>query len=77
MRGNLFFYNIVKRNDGPQYEDTRALLYGFVHAELKLDEDSMSQIHFDRVHRMGTKQPGRNRPIVAKCISSTTKDILL
>ena len=77
MRDNLVFYNIVERNDRPQYEDTRALLYGFVHAELKIDEDCMSQIHFDRVHRMGTKQPGRNRPIVAKCLSSNTKDIIL
>ena len=52
------------------------LLHGFLHAEMKVPDNKMQQLQFDRIHRMGTRQDGRNRPIIAKCSSTRTKDII-
>ena len=44
---------------------------------MKISEDGMSRIQFDRAHRIGQRIPGRSRPIVAKCASSFVKDLIL
>ena len=75
MRDNVVFYNIADRQDN-QHEDCLALLYGFIESEMKVPDDEMSQLRFDRVHRMGARQHGRGRAIVAKCSSTRTKEII-
>ena len=75
MRDNVVFYNIAERQDNAT-EDCCALLYGFMESEMKVPQQDMNQLQFDRVHRMGTRQHGRARPIIAKCASSRTKEII-
>ena len=75
MRDNVVFYNIVERNDNIS-EDCFALLHGFINSEMKVPNTMMSQLQFDRIHHMGTRQPGKNRPIIAKCASTRTKELI-
>ncbi|CAM4516486.1 unnamed protein product [Leuciscus chuanchicus] len=49
-------------------EDAEATVKNFIKTYQKLPEDTVENICFERVHRMGAKKPGalRPRPIVAK-----------
>ncbi|KAL0147635.1 hypothetical protein M9458_057032 [Cirrhinus mrigala] len=49
-------------------EDAEATVKSFIKTYLKLPEDTVENICFERVHRLGAKKPGapRPRPIVAK-----------
>ncbi|KAL0151919.1 hypothetical protein M9458_052771 [Cirrhinus mrigala] len=49
-------------------EDAEATVKSFIKAYLKLPEDTVENICFERVHRLGAKKPGTPRPcpIVAK-----------
>ncbi len=64
MRDNLVFSGIPESAE----EDPEATVKTFIKTYLKLPEDTVENICFERVHRMGAKKPGapRPRPIVAK-----------
>ncbi len=64
MRDNLVFSGIPESAE----EDPEATVKTFIKTYLKLSEDTVENICFERVHRMGAKKPGapRPRPIVAK-----------
>ncbi len=64
MRDNLVFSGIPESAE----EDPEATVKNFIKTYLKLPEDTVENICFERVHRMGAKKPGapRPRPIVAK-----------
>ncbi|KAL0152180.1 hypothetical protein M9458_051903 [Cirrhinus mrigala] len=64
MRDNLVFSGIPESAE----EDAEATVKSFIKTYLKLLEDTVENICFERVHRLGAKKPGapRPRPIVAK-----------
>ncbi len=64
MRDNLVFSGIPESAE----EDPEVTVKTFIKTYLKLPEDTVENICFERVHRMGAKKPGapRPRPIVAK-----------
>ncbi|KAL0151785.1 hypothetical protein M9458_052936, partial [Cirrhinus mrigala] len=64
MRDNLVFSGIPESAE----EDTEATVKSFIKTYLKLPEDTVENICFERVHRLGPKKPGTPRPraIVAK-----------
>ncbi|KAL0194887.1 hypothetical protein M9458_008459, partial [Cirrhinus mrigala] len=64
MRDNLVFSGIPESAE----EDAEATVKSFIKTYLKLPEDTVENICFERVHRLGAKKPGtpRPRPIVAK-----------
>ncbi|KAL0152468.1 hypothetical protein M9458_052191, partial [Cirrhinus mrigala] len=64
MRDNLVFSGIPKSAE----EDAEATVKSFIKTYLKLPEDTVENICFERVHQLGAKKPGAPRPcpIVAK-----------
>ncbi|KAL0165966.1 hypothetical protein M9458_037810, partial [Cirrhinus mrigala] len=64
MRDNLVFSGIPESAE----EDAEATVKSFIKTYLKLPEDTVENICFERVHRLGAKKSGapRLRPIVAK-----------
>ncbi|KAL0151947.1 hypothetical protein M9458_052754 [Cirrhinus mrigala] len=64
MRDNLVFSGIPESAE----EDAEATVKSFIKTYLKLPEDTVENICFERVHRLGAKKPGAPRPcpIVAK-----------
>ncbi|XP_039870018.1 uncharacterized protein LOC120722883 [Simochromis diagramma] len=64
MRDNLVFSGIPESAG----EDAEATVKSFIKIHLKLPEDTVKNIDFDRVHRLGgvRSRTGRPRPIVAK-----------
>jgi len=75
MRDNVIFFNIPEQ-DGHTMEDCTARIRDFCREQLRINQDDMHAVGFDRVHRMGGKQPGKGRPIVAKCANDATKRII-
>ncbi len=65
MRDNLVFYNIDEEVDEPVH-DCRGILNHFLKKEMKISDQDMAKIGYDRVHRMGKKGANKRRPIVAK-----------
>jgi len=76
MRDNLVFFNIPEETTGEE-EDTKAVLREFLTEEMKVGEEDMEKIEFDRVHRSGPKLPDQHRIIVAKFNPGYGKDIVL
>ncbi|XP_039459077.1 uncharacterized protein LOC120434779 [Oreochromis aureus] len=64
MRDNLVFSGIPEAAG----EDVETMVKSFIKTHLKLPEDTVKNIAFDRVHRIGPMRAatGRPRPIVAK-----------
>ncbi|KAL0201996.1 hypothetical protein M9458_000014, partial [Cirrhinus mrigala] len=64
MRDNLVFSGIPESAE----EDAKATVKSFIKTYLKLPEETVENICFERVHRLGAKKPGgpRPRPVVAK-----------
>ncbi len=58
MRDNLVFSGITESAE----EDPEATVKTFIKTYLKLPEDTVENICFERVHRMGAKKPGAPRP---------------
>ena len=75
MRDNLIFTNI-EESMHEKTEDCEGLLRQFMVQKLKLAQDVVDRLRFERVHRIGAKMdsssPGKPRQIVAKF--STFKD---
>ena len=61
MRDNLKFFNIPEQ----QGENCERTLYDFLHFEMKIGDDDMRRIRFDRLHRVGPYIRGQSRLIVA------------
>ena len=76
MMGNLIFYNI-KEAPNKSSEVTKTLLKAFMKDELKIAEDTVSTVTFDRVHRLGKQKLHKTRPIVAKFNPYKGKEIVL
>ncbi|KAM9753660.1 uncharacterized protein ACNS7B_006879 [Menidia menidia] len=64
MRDNIVVAGIPEQQD----EDPELVIKSFIQTHLKLPEDTVKNISFHRVHRLGGKRPDarRPRPIVAK-----------
>lgn len=73
MRDNLKFFNIPEQ----QGENCERTLYDFFHFEMKISDDDMKRIRFDRVHRVGPYIRGQNRVIVAKFNPSEGRHIVM
>ncbi len=65
MRNNLIFANIPEDPQESQLQ-TEGKVRLFMVEKLKLSQDLVDEIKFDRVHRMGHIQAGFTRKIVAK-----------
>ena len=76
MRDNLIFYNI-KEAPNESSEVTKTLLKAFMKDELRIAEDTLSTVTFDRVHRLGKQRLYKTRPIVAKFNPYKGKEIVL
>lgn len=75
MRDNLIFYKIAEFQ-GQGQENCMALLKGFLQAEMYIDNSTMDELHFDRVHRLGARSTGHSRPIIVKCSDARTKELI-
>ncbi|XP_053383743.1 uncharacterized protein LOC128549967 [Mercenaria mercenaria] len=65
MRNNLVFTNIPEAPTGTT-EDCEKVLKGFLVEKMKIAQDLVTQIQFDRVHRIGPKRGDlRCRNIIA------------
>ena len=73
MRDNLKFFNIQE----VEKENCEETLRQFLRTEMKISEEKMKQIKFDRVHRIGPKTQTRHRFIVAKFNPYIGKTIVL
>ena len=67
------FYNIAE----PSQENCENSLKAFLREEMKVSENDLKGIRFDRVHRIGRKQSGRNRVMIAKFNPSNGKEVVL
>ena len=76
MRDNLVFYN-VDEQEGEMSHDCRDTLKAFLKEEMKVSNQDMSKIDFDRVHRIGKKFGNKKRPIVAKFNPTHGKKIVM
>ena len=71
-RNNLLFFNIAEAEQESDTDCERALL-DFFATQLKLSEDQLSRVVFQRVHRLGRPrrgvapngQPWKSRPVIA------------
>ena len=76
MRDNLMFYNIPESSKGAQ-EDASKTLKSFLADEVRINDEELKQVRFDRVHRIGQKKNDKPRVIVAKFNPSYGKNIVM
>lgn len=75
MNNNVVFYNIPENND--TREDCIKTIDHFLKSHMRIEDTHVrNQIQFERVHRMGQKQNGKCRPIVAKCVNGIAKSTI-
>lgn len=66
MRNNLIFSNISEERNETN-ERSEQILRDFMVDKLKMAQDMVSEIQFERVHRIGqTKMDGKSRQLIAK-----------
>ena len=75
MRNNLLFSNIPEAR-GEFNEDAEVKVRKFIVEKMKLTQDIVDKIVLERVHRIGPKQDGRCRRIVAKFLDYKDKEIV-
>ena len=76
MRNNLVFGNIFEK-ESERPEQTEIELRKFMMEKLKIAQDLVNKIQFERVHRMGQKEEnGKHRNIVAKFTLFKDKEIV-
>jgi len=73
MQDNLKFYGI-KENENENCEET---ITTFLREKMKINEQDILKIHFDRVHRTGERNKDGKRVIVAKLTSTEGKNLIL
>ncbi|XP_052814092.1 uncharacterized protein LOC128241166 [Mya arenaria] len=66
MRSNLIFGNIQESPTGEIPENCEEIVKNFIREKLKIASNLVEKLSFERVHRMGQREAGRNRKIVAK-----------
>ena len=76
MRDNLMFYNIPESSKGAQ-EDASKTLKSFLADEMRINDEELKQVRFDRVHRIGQKKNDKPRVIVAEFNPSYGKNIVM
>ena len=74
MRNNLVFQNI-KEDNNERPEATKTKIDEFLTKNMKV-KDTNKVIQIDRVHRMGQKYPGKDRPIVCHFVNSDGKELV-
>ena len=62
MKDNLMFHNVPETRS----ENTEQTLRNFLKKEMKISDENLRKIRFDRVHRVGRQQGDGHRVIVAK-----------
>ncbi|XP_060566203.1 uncharacterized protein LOC132725137 [Ruditapes philippinarum] len=67
MRNNLIFTNITEADDENQHK-TERLLRSHLVDKLKVAQDLVADMKFERVHRIGERSRGKPRNIVAKFV---------
>jgi hypothetical protein len=65
MRNNLVFTNIPEALD-EKNEDTEVKLRSFLVDKMKIAQDLVNKLSFEKVHRMVQNRNGRYRNIIAK-----------
>ena len=75
MRNNLLFSNIPEAEKGVQ-EDTEKTVKEFLHNKMKVAKDAVDKMVLERVHRVGAKQDGRCRKIVAKFLEFKDREFV-
>jgi len=75
MRSNLLFSNIPEVAPGVN-EDAEAVVKVFLVEKMKVAKDAVYQMVMERVHRIGPKQHGRCRKIVAKFLQFKDKEFV-
>ncbi|XP_053402918.1 uncharacterized protein LOC128558106 [Mercenaria mercenaria] len=75
MRNNLVFSNIPEAPTETS-ETTEVKLRKFLNEKMKIAEDLVNKMSFERVHRMGAKHDGRCRNIVAKFTLYKEKELV-
>ena len=65
MRDNLIFSKITE-GTMESVETTEIVLRNFLHEQMKVAKETVDKIGFERVHRMGAKEEGKQRASVAK-----------
>ena len=73
MRDNLKFFNVPEVRG----EDCERTLRDFLRTEMKVSDENMSLINFDRVHRTGKMARDHDRVIIAKFNPSKGRQIVL
>ena len=76
MRDNLMFYNIPESSKGAQ-EDASKTLKSFLADEMRINDEELKQVRFDRVHHIGQKKNDKPRVIVPKFNPSYGKNIVM
>ncbi|XP_052793207.1 uncharacterized protein LOC128227051 [Mya arenaria] len=66
MRNNLIFGNIPESPTGEIPENCEEIVKNFIREKLKIASNLVEKLSFERVHRMGQREAGRNQKIVAK-----------
>jgi len=72
MRDNLIFSGITENSP----DDPEAMIRDFMQTQLKLQPDTVNQITFHRVHRLGTRSNKSPRPIIAKLEHYKHKELI-
>ena len=75
MRSNLLFSNIPEVSPGVN-EDAEAVIKVFLVEKMKVAKEAVDQMVMERVHRIGPKQQGRCRKIVAKFLQFKDKEFI-
>ena len=68
-RENLRFHGIPEAAE----EDTREMTYKVFENNLKIER--ARDIEFQRIHRVGKKKAGQNRPIIARFLSFQDREL--
>ena len=74
MEDNIIFYGIDEADDAAK--DCESVVYAFLGDKMKMTEEMLKNVYFDRSHRLGKKNSQDPRPMIVKCANSTTKRLI-
>ena len=82
-RENVKFLGIKEEEDANQAsvsqqaaENTREIVYKFMEEQLKIDQPR-KKIEFQRLHRLGKPNAGKSRPIIARFLRYSDKELVM
>ena len=78
MRNNLLFINIPEaRGEVPESQsETELKLREFLESKMKIAEDVVKNISFERVHRIGKREKDKDRSIVANFVLFKERELV-